>query len=290
MKKLIIACCAILMGLAGQSCTDQCATKKDSTCKMNVASFNLRCDVKADSLNAWPHRKEYVKNLIRFYDFDMFGTQEGFKHQIDGICELEGYTYIGGGREDGKDKGEHAAIIYQKDRFDLLDKGDFWFSETPEVPGLGWDAKCCFRICSWGKFRDKETGKEFVFINSHFDHEGVVARRESSKLLLSRIRQIAGENMTVFATGDFNAVPDDEPIVTLASDGLLLDSYKISKEPPFGTVGTYNGWSATMERDVRIDYIWVTKDVTVEKYGVLNVVQYGRTPSDHFPIMSKVSF
>ena len=288
MKKLIVACCAALMGLAGQSCVE--STAKKETCEMNVATFNVRCDVKSDSLNSWPYRKEFCKNLVRFHDFDIYGIQEGFKHQVDGLCELEGYAYIGGGREDGKDKGEHAAIVYKTTRFDLLDSGNFWFSEAPEVPGLGWDAKCCFRICSWGKFRDKETGKEFLFINSHFDHEGVVARRESSKLLLARIREIAGENMTVFATGDFNAVPDDEPMVTLASDGLLVDAYNITKEPPFGTTGTFNGWTATMERDVRIDYVWVTKNVTVEKYGVLNLVQYGRTPSDHFPVMTKVSF
>lgn len=116
-----------------------------------------------DGVNAWPNRKEMVKGLIRFHDFDIFGTQEGFKHMLDGIAELDGYAYIGAGRDDGEDAGEHSAIFYKTSRFDLLDKGNFWFSETPDVPGKGWDATCCNRICSWGKFRDKESGKVFYF-------------------------------------------------------------------------------------------------------------------------------
>ena len=199
--------------------------------ELNVATFNLRMDTEKDGVNAWPNRKEMVKGLIRFHDFDIFGTQEGFKHMLDGVAELDGYAYIGAGRDDGEDAGEHSAIFYKTSRFDLLDKGNFWFSETPDVPGKGWDATCCNRICSWGKFRDKESGKVFYFFNSHYDHQGKVARRESSKLLIARIKQIAGTDATVFATGDFNVVPTDEPMVTLASDGLLLDSYDLSEQP-----------------------------------------------------------
>lgn len=258
------------------------------SCVMNVAAFNLRMDTPSDGENAWPKRKEMVKGLIRFHDFDIFGTQEGFKHMLDDISGLDGYAYIGAGRDDGKDAGEHSAIFYKTGRFELLEQGDFWFSETPEVPGLGWDATCCNRICSWGKFRDKESRCEFYLFNLHYDHQGEVARRESSKLLLTRIRQIAGEEVPVLVTGDFNALPADEPIQVLAADGLLLDSHEISKQPPYGTMGTYNSFKSDSEMKGRIDYIWITKGVTVQKYGVLNDMQYGRFPSDHFPVMVRV--
>lgn len=262
----------------------------EGKCVMNVATFNLRMDTERDGVNAWPNRKEMVKGLIRFHDFDLFGTQEGFKHQLDGIAELDGYAYTGSGRDDGKEAGEHSAIFYKTGRFELLDKGDFWFSETPDVPGKGWDATCCNRICSWGKFRDKESGKEFFFFNAHYDHEGKVARRESSKLLIARIRQIAGTEATVFATGDFNAVPDAEPIVTLASDGLLQDAYHLSEQPRYGTEGTFSSFRLDAPMKNRIDYVWVTKDTKVKKYAVLNDMQYGRFPSDHFPVMIQASF
>lgn len=257
---------------------------------LNIATFNLRMDTPKDSANAWPNRKEMVKGLIRFHDFDIFGTQEGFKHMLDGVAELEGYAYIGVGRDNGEEAGEHSAIFYKTSRFELLDKGNFWFSEAPDMPGKGWDATCCNRICSWGKFRDRESGKEFYFFNSHYDHQGKVARRESSKLLLARIREIAGEQATVIATGDFNALPTDEPIVTLASDGLLRDAYTLSQQPPYGTEGTHNSFRLNAEMKGRIDYIWVTKGVEVKKYGVLNDMQYGRFPSDHFPVMIEAAF
>ena len=134
------------------------------------------------------------------------------------------------------------------------------------------------------------SGKVFYFFNSHYDHQGKVARRESSKLLVARIKQIAGTDATVFATGDFNAVPTDEPMVTLASDGLLLDSYNLSEQPRYGTEGTYNSFKTDSEMKNRIDYIWVTKGTKVKKYAVLNDMQYGRFPSDHFPVMIQVAF
>lgn len=262
-------------------------TTKDFT--MNIATFNIRMDTDRDSLDAWKHRKEMVKGLVRFHDFDIVGVQEAFKHQIDGILELENYAYVGAGRDDGKDAGEHSAIVYRKDKFDVLENGDFWFAENPDIPGKGWDATCCNRICSWAKFKDKNSGKEFFVFNSHYDHQGKEARKNSSILLLKKIEEIAG-NAIVFCTGDFNATPDDEPIQILANDGRLQDAYHISAQPPYGTEGTFNSFRLNSPMKGRIDYVWVSEGVTVNKYGVLNDVQYGHFPSDHFPVVVNVTF
>lgn len=289
MKRIVLYLCAALAWLTTLPAAAAQQAEK-SSCTLNVATFNLRMDTPKDGDNAWPNRKEMVKGLIRFHDFDIFGTQEGFKHQLDNILELGNYAYIGAGRDDGKDAGEHSAIFYKKDRFEVLDKGNFWFSETPDVPGKGWDAVCCNRICSWGKFKDKVSGQVFFFFNSHYDHQGEVARRESSHLLLKKIREIAGEKAIVFATGDFNAVPTDEPIITLAADGLLLDSYTRSETPRYGTEGTFSSFQLDAPMQNRIDYIWVTKQISVKKYAVLNDMQYGHFPSDHFPVMIQAAF
>lgn len=253
----------------------------------NIASFNLRMDTPNDGENAWPNRKEMVKGLIRFHEMDIVGIQEGFKHQLDDILELEEYAYVGVGRDDGQDAGEHSAIIYKVSRFDVIDNGDFWFSETPEVPGKGWDATCCNRICSWAKFRDKLTGNEFFVFNSHYDHQGQEARKNSSILLIEQIKKIAG-NETVFATGDFNAVPTSEPILIIQESGILNDAHAVSLQEPYGTIGTTNSFRVDAAMKNRIDYIWVSSDVTVNKYGVLNDMQYSRFPSDHFPVMVNV--
>lgn len=260
------------------------AQSKKETTTLNLASFNLRMDTHSDGENAWPNRKEMVNGLIRFHDLDIIGTQEGFKHQLDAIVEQGGYAYVGSGRDDGKDAGEHSAILYKSDRFKLLDKGDFWFSETPDVPGKGWDATCCNRICSWAKFKDNRSGRSFFVFNAHYDHQGKEARRNSSLLLLEKIKEIAG-NRSVIVTGDFNALPDSEPIGIIYDGGLLKDAYQATEQPPYGTVGTFNSFDKDAPMKNRIDYIWVTPDVTVKKYGVLNEIQYGRFPSDHFPVM-----
>lgn len=271
--------------------TTACITllAQNNVTTLNVASYNIRMDTPRDSLDAWEHRKENVNGLIRFHDFDIFGIQEGFIHQITDILKPGGYSYVGAGRDDGKDAGEHSAIIFKNERFLILDNGDFWLSETPDVPGKGWDVTCCNRICSWAKFKDINSGKEFYFFNVHYDHQGKEARKQSSILLTNKIKEIAG-NYPVIVTGDFNAVPDSEPIEIILKDGLLKDSYDITIQPPYGTVGTSNSFNLNAGMQNRIDYIWVTKNIMVNKYGVLNDVHYGHFPSDHFPVMVNLSF
>ena len=281
-KKVLFLTTAMLLILSA------CKEASDIPVSINVASFNIRLDTPNDSLDAWPNRKEMVKGLIAFHEFDLFGIQEGFHHQITDILELGDYAYVGSGRDDGLSAGEHSAIIYKKDRFEVLDNGDFWFSETPDVPGKGWDATCCNRICSWASFRDKCSGSEFFLFNMHYDHEGEVARRNSSLLLLQRVREIAGDN-PVICTGDFNATPDSEPIRIILQDGLLNDAYSTTKKPPYGTTGTFNSFRLDHPMQNRIDYVWTTGHFTVNKYGVLNDMQYGHFPSDHFPVLVNVT-
>lgn len=265
------------------------SAQHNTTSKHKIASFNLRMDTSSDGENAWPNRKEMVKGLIKFHDIDIIGTQEGFKHQLEQIIELPEYAYVGAGRDDGKDEGEHSAIVYKKDKYKVVENGDFWFSETPEVPGKGWDATCCNRICSWAKFEEISTGKEFYVFNSHFDHQGQIARKNSSQMLVDRVKEMNGD-YPIFVTGDFNATPESEPMKILTNSGILVDSYIATKEPPYGTVGTFNSFRLDAPMSNRIDYVWVTPDIEVKKYGVLNDVQYGSFPSDHFPVVIEAKF
>ena len=281
MKKLIIFVSLLFLAMAYGKAEDKEVLK--------IATFNLRMDTPSDGENAWFHRKDMVNDLIRFYGFDLFGTQEGFTHQLNDILRLSDYRFIGVGRDDGKDAGEHCAIFYRSDRFKVLDQGDFWLSEHPEKPGRGWDGTCCNRICTWGKFEDLKNHKQFYFFNVHYEYEGDVARRESSNLMISRIKSIAG-NQPVFLTGDYNAFPTEEPIRILNDSGFLNDSYKITKEAPFGPVCTYHGYDSTIKTEERLDYIWVTDSIQIDKYGVLTNTLYGHTPSDHFPVMVVAEF
>lgn len=176
-----------------------------------VASYNLRMNTERDGINAWPNRKEQVRALVRYHDFDIVGTQEGFRGQLEDLAELKEFAFTGSGRDDGGQGGEHSAIFYRKDRFKLLASGDFWLSETPDKPGKGWDATCCNRIASWAELKDVKSKKTFYVFNVHFDHQGVIARRESGKLMVEKIRAIAGKS-PVILTGDLNSTPETEQI------------------------------------------------------------------------------
>lgn len=252
---------------------------------ITIASYNLRYNTQNDGINAWPNRKELVKGLIRFHEFDIFGIQEGLRGQLDDIAEMGDFAFLGNGRDDGKQGGEHSSIFYRKTRFKVLESGDFWLSETPDVPGKGWDATCCNRICSWIKFKDLMTKKSFYVFNVHFDHQGVVARRESGKLMVKKIQEIA-KDATVILTGDFNSTPETEQIQHIQT--LLSDSKQVSQTPAYGPEGTFNGFKFDAPLKNRIDYIFTSKQVTVLKYGVLTDSFEQRYPSDHQPVVVKV--
>ncbi|WP_220476876.1 endonuclease/exonuclease/phosphatase family protein [Massilia cavernae] len=248
----------------------------------NLASYNLRLNVAQDGINAWPKRKELVKSLIRYHDFDVFATQEGLPDQVADLAEMKEFAYVGAGRDDGKHAGEHAAIFYKRSRFSLLRSGDFWLSETPDRPSLGWDASCCKRIVSWAQLHDRNTGRRFFFFSVHFDHQGELARRESAKLMLRKIREIAGGEPVICA-GDFNSTPDTEQIRTMQT--LLGDAYLSSATPPYGPAGTFNGFRIDAPLESRIDYIFVSAQVKVRKYAALTDSRDGRYLSDHLPVV-----
>ncbi|WP_247232999.1 endonuclease/exonuclease/phosphatase family protein [Telluribacter sp. SYSU D00476] len=277
MKKsfLILLLCALVM----QNAFSQANTP------LVIATYNLRYDTPNDGVNAWPHRKENVKALIRFHEFDIFGTQEVLRGQLEDVAELKEFAFLGKGRDDGKQGGEHSAIFYKKDRFKVLESGDFWLSETPDVPGKGWDATCCNRICSWALFQDLTTKKQFYFFNVHFDHQGVKARQESGKLMVKKIKEIA-KNTPTICTGDFNSTPETEQIQAMQT--ILRDTYKVSAQPPYGPEGTFNAFKFDAPMDKRIDYIFVSNQFDVLKYGVLTDAKEQRYPSDHQPVVAKV--
>jgi endonuclease/exonuclease/phosphatase family metal-dependent hydrolase len=252
---------------------------------LKISSYNIRMNRANDGVNNWDLRKDKVNELIQYHDFDIIGVQEAFKDQLDDMLRMKEYAYTGSGREDGKSAGEHSAILYKTSRFKLLKAGDFWYSETPDVPGKGWDARCCNRICSWARFKDLLTKKEFYVFNSHFDHEGVEARRNSGKLLVAKMKEIAGK-LPVIAMGDLNSTPDTEQVVYISQH--YHDAFNASEMPPYGPVGTFNAFKYDAPLKDRIDYIFVSDHFKVKKYAALTDSYQQKFPSDHLPIVVDV--
>ncbi len=254
---------------------------------IKVGSFNIRYDNPRDSGNLWVARAPVVANLIRYHDFDVFGVQEALKNQLKDISTaLPEYAIYGKGRDDGKDGGEHSSIYYKKEMFKLLKSGDFWLSATPDVPGKGWDATCCNRIASWVQLENIKSKKKFYMFNVHFDHQGVLARKESGKLMVQKIKEIAGSE-PVLLTGDFNGSRESEWYQTLANSGVVRDTYKDVKFP-YENNSSSNGFRVPRGMGV-IDHIFISKHFKASKWGILTDTYFGKFPSDHFPIAATLS-
>jgi endonuclease/exonuclease/phosphatase family metal-dependent hydrolase len=252
-----------------------------------VGTYNLRLDIASDQENSWLYRKDAVNSLIRFHDFDILGTQEAFDHQLQDIIQaLPYYSAYGKGRDDGLKAGEHSAILYKKERFSQLDKGDFWLSQTPDKPSLGWDATCCKRICSWVYLKDKQTKKQFYVFNAHYDHQGIIARKESSKLILDKIKAIAGKKPVIFM-GDLNGDPTSDPYTIIENSNILKDTYKQVKHP-YASTNSYNNFGKNMKGISLIDHLFTSPAFEVKKWGLLTDSYQGKFPSDHFPILTEL--
>ena len=269
--------------------------------ELTVASYNIRYNNRDDSINGngWHRRCPGICRQILWERPDIIGMQEVLHPQLLDLAKgLAGYAWIGVGRDDGKKKGEYAAIFYRTDRAELLDNGNFWLNETPDRPALGWDATC-IRICTWGHFRDRLTGKDFYHFNLHMDHVGVKARREAAKLVMSRITQMTdgGKKLAVL-TGDFNVPQTDELYKLFTQSGVLKDCYATTAMR-FAENGTYNGFDYHSWTDERIDHILVTPATTVNAYAILtdgrwqkdmNGRMSRRNLSDHYPVFARINF
>lgn len=260
---------------------------------LHVMTFNIRLNTPSDSHNAWPYRKDKVASQILFHGTHLLGVQEALHDQmVDLQQRLPRHKYLGVGRDDGRQAGEYSAIFYDTSRLQPLQSGTFWLSQTPEVPGSkSWDAAIT-RIVTWARFRDRVNNKEFFAFNTHFDHIGKEARRESARLLLNRIHQMAG-TLPVVLTGDFNAKPTDEPIQVLTDATALIqvkDAKALSRQPHYGPTGTFTGFGARERDDDPIDYIFIRNGVEVLQHATLSQSWQGRFASDHFPVFATVVF
>jgi endonuclease/exonuclease/phosphatase family metal-dependent hydrolase len=251
---------------------------------MKVMSFNLLCGGSGE--RDWKERAGLVTRTIRNEMPDIFGAQEAHYDWIKVLkSAFPDYEYVGIGRDDGKKKGEFSPVFYKKDKYRKLDEGHFWLSETPNKPGKGWDA-ACIRICSWTKLEEKETGKQFIAMNTHLDHIGQTAMQKGAELIAKRAAEIAGD-LPVILTGDFNITPDSAPCKAV-KDGGFKDCRDVAKRTDMNN--TFHNFVSGTEGFSTIDYIFVKGDIAVKRFNVLKKKIDRHFPSDHFPVTAEIAF
>lgn len=256
----------------------------DGEFDFSIMSFNLRYDEPADGVNQWDNRKEAVLSMISEVQPTVMGIQEGLHNQVRYLDDnLSGYQYVGVGRDDGYSSGEYAAIFYSTNYFELLDTDNFWLSENTESPSLGWDANN-IRICTWAKLRDIVEDKVIYVFNTHFDHKGKTAQKESSELIVQKIQEIVEADASVFITGDFNMLIGNnrlDPITRVYSSANRSAQRSDDNK-------SFNAWGkGILSRN--IDFIFfenaqaLAYKTLVKDYGVPYI-------SDHYPIISHFNY
>lgn len=272
---LSLAACAMF------SCT---ATHEEADLK--VMSFNIRNSFKDsdDGENSWLYRKYASVKMIGELQPDIIGMQEVTGRQRQFLTDsLPGYSHYGLDRESGlpDGRGESMSVFYKTDRFELVDEGTIWLSETPDTVSKGWDA-ACIRTATFVHLKDKLfEGKDLFFLNTHFDHIGAVARREEGKMLMKWIGERFAQGATMVLTGDFNSTFEDEALSPM-NNGM---TYTRTAAPQTDDAGTFQNWGNILPEDREIiDHIYLkglsplTYRVVSEDYGVPYI-------SDHYPIM-----
>lgn len=256
--------------------------------KLNVMTYNLRLPVQTDNENFWDNRKDDALALMAYYHPDIMGVQEAVSQQMQEIkTGLKDYDFVGVGRDDGKDQGEYSAIFYDKTKLEVLKSGTFWLSETPNVPSKGWDA-AYNRICTYALFKMKDSGKRFWSFNVHFDHIGNVARVNSSKLILEKMKEFNTENLPMTLTGDFNLTDETEPIQIISKS--MTDTFYHSEKPHYGPKGSFQDFNVNVPAKERLDYVFVKGFTAISNRTINDRRENLLYPSDHFPVLAELKF
>jgi endonuclease/exonuclease/phosphatase family metal-dependent hydrolase len=258
-----------------------------------VMTFNIRYGTANDGENRWANRRDLLFDIVRDADSDVIGLQEALDMQLREIVKaLPVYAVIGVGRDDGKTKGEYAAILFRRDRLRVSDSGTFWFSDTPSVIASKSWGNNITRICTWARFIDRD-GSAFWHFNVHLDHESQPSRERSTALLAQRIAERRISSEPVVVTGDFNAGEDNAALPTLLAPRpgglgpLLIDTFRV-RYPNEKVVGTFSGFVANEINGPKIDYILVLPGTDVLAASIVRTSRDGRYASDHFSVTARV--
>lgn len=263
------------------------AGARDCPAPLLAMTYNIRLDTPADGDNAWPLRRDFLIGQVLVLRPAILGMQEVLPNQRQDLeAGLPGYSFVGGGRDDGKLAGEASPIAVDHSVFRIRASGMFWLSPTPDVPSRGWDAAFP-RVASWVRLTRRSDGKSLLVVNTHWDHVGQLARQNSGVQLARWIADNRHAGDEVLLMGDFNSVADDQALrPIMAPETGLRDARKAAVRGTAGPDFSFNGFSPEQEGRQLIDHIFASPGIGVVKHMVVAESAHGRFPSDHFPVVA----
>ncbi|MES3152797.1 endonuclease/exonuclease/phosphatase family protein [Sphingomonas faeni] len=252
---------------------------------LRVMTFNVRY-ASDEAPNAWSERRPVMIGLIQHLHPDLIGTQELLQRQGDDlVAGLPHYRWFGRDRRGGH-TDEHMGIFYRPDRLRIVEHGDFWLSETPEVIGsMSWGTDLA-RMANWAIFETRhQPSRRFLFVDTHLPHrdQDADARRRAADLIVARLPRIA-KGLPVILAGDMNAIPSSSAYATLSA--ALSDAREQAKIRR-GPENTFHDFTGIPDR--RIDYLFL-RGVHATEVETSTIHQGATYPSDHFPVWAKLKF
>ena len=257
---------------------------KAAPAALNILTYNILVTDNLMTTGPWRVRQNMIAEKIRSQKADIVSVQEALGEMLEDLSKLlPKYAYVGVGRDDGVRKGEFSAIFYRRDRLEVLETKTFWLSPTPDVAGvIGWDADCP-RIVTWARFRDLKSQKVFYVFNTHFDHLGREAQRNSALLLAAEAQRISDGAPTI-VTGDFNVAEGSEVYDLFRDTSSLFDAITLAKlEGPRWTHSIYGIYKR------KLDFVFVSPGIKVTRHAIIPENPFTLfQASDHLPISATV--
>jgi endonuclease/exonuclease/phosphatase family metal-dependent hydrolase len=261
-------------------------------------TFNLRFDNggpnSSADVNGWllPEnpRRERALSVLSEQNPDLVGLQEVLSNQVDDLVAARAdYEFFGVGRDDGVRAGEFAGMLFRRARFERIAGGHFWLSETPEVAGTVFPGSGSIRMVSWLRLHDRNVGRSFVWLNTHWDNASAASREQSASLIRERLPALAAAS-PILLTGDLNATETSTAVRTLiAGPPRLIDGYRQALPAAAADELTFHGFQGTTLGS-RIDFILHGPELVTRDAAIVRTSFQGRYPSDHYPVVATLEW
>jgi endonuclease/exonuclease/phosphatase family metal-dependent hydrolase len=283
-RTLLVGCLVVAVATGLWAASPGLGAQGVAPLDLRVMTYNLRYASQTPP-NAWPSRRPVMRSLIANVAPDVMGTQEGLYAQLKDLAsDLPAYDWIGLGR-DGGSRGEFMAVFYKRARFEPVAFDHFWLSDTPEVIGSATWGHSNRRMVTWVRFRERATGREFVFWNTHLDHEVEAARQKAASLIRDRLAA-ADRAIPLILVGDFNcAAGGSRAFEILTSEAGLSDAWTMAASRVNEGLNTFNGFRPVLKEGVRIDWVLLRGRAVVSRAEIVTYSENGQNPSDHFPVV-----
>lgn len=284
--------CVALLGCAAYGIYTQIGAVKFDEIKIEapeksedairIMSYNVRCA--NDGEQTITNRSKVGVSMLQEYMPDSFGVQECTPRwkRIFAYNLGDKYASVGKPRDYFGPFTEYSAIYYLKDKYNLIDSGTFWLSETPDKAFSKSFDSACARIATWALLENKETGERYTHINTHLDHVLESTRQSQMKVLIDYVKTVSGE-VPIIMTGDFNDY-EGSPVYNVACE-IFNDSKYVAKDTDEGRTFTKYG-AYEEDGEGAIDFIFTDKSITVDTYKIIRDTVQGIYPSDHYPIVA----